>query len=108
MRGRESFGDCRRDLHCLAPGQRLLGEATPERLPFEELRDCERDASLCAEIVDGEQIRMRQRRQDLCFPFKARKRGGIHRESLRQDFDRDLTAEPCVARPVDVPHPTCT
>src|SRR5512143_60281 len=64
--GCKSFRDCRRDLHSLAPEQRLLGEATTERLPFEELRDCEHHTSLCAEVVDGKQIRMRKRRQDLC------------------------------------------
>ncbi len=57
-----------------------------------------------ADVVDGGDVRMVQRRGRAGFLLEARQPLGIRRELLRQDLDRDLAAEPRVAGQPDLAH----
>jgi hypothetical protein len=47
---------------------------------------------------------MIQRCEDLCFTLKPRQAIGIVGERPRQDFQRDVAAELCIPRALDLAH----
>ena len=57
------------------------------------------------EPVDATDIGMVQRGEDFRFTLKAREPIGVVRERLGQDLDRDVAAQPRIARPIDSPMP---
>ena len=60
--------------------------------------------AVLAEVVNGEDVRMRQRGDRLGLALEARERGRIGGQVRRQDLDRDLAIERRVARAVDLAH----
>src|SRR5205085_9581127 len=56
-------------------------------------------------IVNGEDIRMRERGHREGLALEAAQRLGVLRERRRQDLDRDVPLELRVASPVDLAHP---
>jgi hypothetical protein len=105
VRGRESAGDLQREVDRLARVERRPGEPRPQGLSLEELRDGVGDVALDAEIVDGEDVRMRQGGDRLGFPLEARARFRVAREMLWQDLDRDVAIQLRVAGAIDLSHP---
>jgi len=69
--GGEAFRDLARDPHDLARRGRPRVEQLPERLSFEELRDGVRDAVIVAEVVDREDVRVREPPDRLCLPLET-------------------------------------
>ena len=98
--------DLQRVVHGLLLGDRTCVELPAQRLAFQKLHDGVGDAVLVAEVVDGKDVRMRQRRDGLRFALEPRERVGIRGDGLGQDLDRDVPIELLVPRPVDLSHPT--
>ena len=105
VRRRETARDLERVLDRLAARDRTGGEAVAQRLAGEELRDRVDDAVVRAEVVDAEEIRVRERGDGLRLALEAREGGGVRREALGKDLDRDVAVEFRVARAVDLSHP---
>jgi hypothetical protein len=101
-------GDAEDDVHAvvngLAGGQGTLGQAPAKRVALEQLGDGVRDAALRPEIMNGEDVRMRERGNGLCLAFESREGGRILGKTLGQDFDGDVAVQLGIARAVDLPH----
>jgi len=54
------------------------------------------------ETVDGSNVWMLQRREDLRFTPKARKAFRIRCKGFRENLQRDITGEPRVMRTIDL------
>ncbi len=101
----ESEGDLPRDLERLALRKRAFLETLSKRLPLEQLHDCVGDAVGGADVVDRQDVRMREGGDRLRLPLEARERRGVAGDALGKDLDRDVPVEPRVPRPVDLAHP---
>ena len=88
----------------LAPGQPLAVEALPQRLPLQQLHHGEADPAVLPEVVDGEDVRVRQRGDRLGLALEARRGLGLVGQALGQDLDRHVASEARVPRPVDLAH----
>jgi hypothetical protein len=60
------------------------------------------------EVVNGEDVRMRERGDGLRLPLEPREGCGVRGERLGQDLDRDVAIQLRVARSVDLAHAACT
>ena len=70
--------------------------------PVDELEDERANAIRFFEAVDGRDVRMIQRSEDVCFTFEAGEAVGIGGEGLGQNFDCDVAIELRVARAIDL------
>jgi hypothetical protein len=104
VRGREPARDADRDLHRLAHGQRPLAQPIGERLAVEEFRDDEERVGVEADVEEGEDIRMRERRHRARLAFEAGPAIRVPGDVGRQHLQRDVPAQARVARPVYLPH----
>src|SRR5262249_40942667 len=86
--------------------ERARGEGAAERLALEELHDGVRDAALAPDVVEREDVRVRERGNRLRLALETRERLRILGHPLRQTLDGDVAAEPRVARAVDLAHPS--
>ena len=59
------------------------------------------------DAVDGGDVGMIQRGEDLGFALEARQPIGVVRERFGQDLDRDVAIQLRVARAIDLAHPAC-
>jgi len=57
-----------------------------------------------ADVVDGADVRVVQRGDRPCFTLKSLTRNLGAGQIPRQDLDRDLAFESCVARAIDLTH----
>ncbi len=105
VRAGQPVGDRRADLDGLSPRKRGGRKPISQRLPFEQLRHDEEDALVLSEIVDGQNVRMRQRGDGLGFALETRHRVGILGAVSRKDLDRHLAPESRVPSPVHLAHP---
>src|SRR5207253_11055817 len=91
-------------LHDALPIWRGL-DLIAERLPFEQFRDDEQRVVVLSEVVDGENVRMRERRDGARLALEPRHRfvvvGGVRAE----DFNGDLASEARIAGAIDLTHP---
>ena len=109
VRGGEAIRDLRPQSGAsLRIGSGAAIQARAQRLAFEQLHDGERDAVLLSELVDGEDVGMREGRDRLGFALEARPRRSVRGEPGWQNLDRDLPPEPGVGRPVHLAHPAGT
>ena len=58
-----------------------------------------------ADVVDGQDVRVVQRRRGARLLLEAAEPLGIGGERRREHLDRDLALEPRVARAIDLAHP---
>src|SRR5262249_39975950 len=79
-------------------------EATAQRLALEKLGHHERHAVVRREIVDREDVGMRERGDGARLPLEPFERRGVAGEIRGQDLDRHLAPEARIARPVDLAH----
>ena len=56
------------------------------------------------DVVDREDVRVIQRGGSAGFLIESRKASRVAGEGRRQHFDRDITSEPRVSRPIDFAH----
>jgi hypothetical protein len=104
VRGGETLRDLPCDVDRLAHRERTIGETFTQRLALEQLHHRVDGGALSAEIVNGEDMRVRQGRHRLGLTLEARQRGRIGSECGRQDLDRHVAIEFGVVRAVDLPH----
>ncbi len=101
--------EAERDLHAVLPrptrGQRARQERLAQRLALEELRDRVGHRPFVPEIMNREDVGMRQRRDRLRLAPEPRERVRILREALRQHLDRHGPLQPRIPRPIHLPHP---
>jgi hypothetical protein len=76
--------------------------ACPERLALEQFRDVVGRIVMRAKIVNGEDVRLIERRRGACFHLKPMKPIGVGGKDRREDFDRDIAAEARIAGAVDL------
>ena len=88
-RGRDVAADARGLRHREV---RVLVEDRAEAAAFEQLEHHERDVVL-APVVDGDDVRMVQRRRDLGFGAEAAQERGVLGERGVQDLDRDAAPQ---------------
>ncbi len=102
----ESVGDLEAVTQNQLGRKRASGEPRRERLAFEVLHDDVVGFALAADVVQGADVRVGDRRDRLRLPLEALAKLGVARESFRKDLDRDLAAESRVLRLVDLAHPS--
>jgi hypothetical protein len=71
---------------------------------LDELEDKREYAVTLFETVDGRDVRMVQRGEDLGLALKPPQALRIPRKRFRQEFQRDIALQPGVARAVDLAH----
>ena len=84
--------------------QRPAGEPRPQGLALQQLGHQIRRAVVAADVVHGEDGGVVERRDGARLGLEAAQAVGAGRQVRRQHLDRDLAAEPLVARAVDDPH----
>ena len=105
VRRRQAARDLQCEVERLADRQGRAADALPERLPFQQLGDGVGHAGFDADIVNRQDVRMRERGDRLGLALEAGERGGIGGQPLGQDLDRDIAIEARVAGAVDLTHP---
>ncbi len=101
VRGREARGDLRREVERAGDGERPRGDERGERPARDELEDEEGRARVERDVVDGDDVRVRERRGRPRLPreLPERFRGGAGSE---EELDRDAPAEPRVVGAPDL------
>lgn len=89
----ERVGDLHAQIADLTRRQRLGGDEMLERLPLQPLHDHEVPAVVGADVVDGADVRVVQRRGGARLALKALDRLRIGGQFLRKDLQRDTAAE---------------
>jgi hypothetical protein len=105
VRRRQAARHLGRVLDGLPLGQRPGREPSSQSLPFEELGDGERSAVLLAEVVDREDIRVREHSDGLRLALEAGEPARVPCEDLGQNLHGDGAIEAGVPGPVDLAHP---
>jgi hypothetical protein len=100
----EPIGDGESDLDGGAPRQRRALQTLAESFSLEELRDEKDDLRLFPEVVNVQDVRMREGRDRASFPFEPGERVRIAGKVIGQDLDGDFAAQPCVPGAIDLPH----
>ncbi len=93
-------------LSASAGGSAPRSSRAVERLALHELHDQERDAGLFADVVKRADVRMVERRDGAGLTIEALAELRIGGQRFGQDLDRDGAIETCVARAIDLAHPT--
>ena len=104
VRRGEPLRDLKRVLERFA--HRKVGgvQPLPQRLALQQLHHRIRDSPLLANVVNREDVRVRQGRDRLRFPFESGKRIGVLRQPVGKDFDRDVAGEARVPSAVHLSH----
>src|ERR1700685_545328 len=82
-------------------------QAVGQRFAFQVLHDEKIDAALRADIMQGADMRVIQRRNRLRLALHALSEIGSRGEMRRQTLDSHITSQPRVASAVDFPHSAC-
>ncbi len=101
----ERIGNLNGQLQQLRHGQRPGFEPGVQRLPFEQLHHQVAVPVVLADVVDGRDVRMVERRDRARLAFEPPQPVAVGREGGRQDLDRDAAPEPRIARTIDLAHP---
>src|ERR1035437_965740 len=107
MRRRKTFCHLQSDVERLAERKRSASNKLAQRLAFQKLHDDEGDSALLPDVMQGEDVWMREGGDGTGLALEAGKRLRIGRDGLGEDLDRDLAAQPRVACPVDLAHAAC-
>ena len=100
----ERLGDLLGDLERLVDGDRAAREALLEVLAFDQLEGQERLPVGLLEPVDGGDVRVVERGEQVRLALEAREPVFVPRQLGRQHLDRDLAAEVAVGRSIDLAH----
>ena len=104
MRGRQPIRDRDPDLRHFAPRQPDLLDPAPQGFPFEQLHGRKMNFLLAPEIVNRQDVGMRERGYRLRFAHEARQSDRILGHSLGKNLDGDDPVQPGVSRAVDFAH----
>jgi hypothetical protein len=101
----ERLGHAADDAADLGEAERAARHAVEERAARHVAHHDERLFLVLAVVVDGDDVGVFERSDDLGFALEARAELLVEGELARQDFDRDLPLHVRVAREVDDRHP---
>ena len=104
VRRLEPARDLKGMLDRLANSDRATIQPVPKRLPFEQLGYDERRFGMGADVVHGEDVRVVQRRRRAGFLLESMQAIDVGRKCRGKYFDRNITSESRIARPVDLTH----
>ena len=104
VRRRQPFGDLDAELDGRAQRQRGAVQAGAQALPFEQLRDDVRRPVVAADVVDGEDVGVVERRGGARFQLEAAQAIGVIGEGRGEDLDGHRAPELGVVRPVHFAH----
>ena len=102
----ETLGNLERVVYSLLLGDRTGVELPAQRLAFEKLHHGVGDPPLGTEVEDGQDVRMRERRDRFRLALEPSQRVDISCDRLREYLDCDVPVQLPVPRPVDLPHAT--
>ena len=97
VRGPQRARDRERDLDRLARGQRAAPEPVAQRLALEQLHGREHRAVRLAELVDRQDVRVREGGDGLGLALEAAERLRVVREVAREHLHGDVAVQPRVA-----------
>ena len=104
MRGGQRVGEGDRDLEELRQRHAAAGYQLVERAPLDQLHRQEPDAVGLLDRVDRDDVRVVERGNGARFALEAGEPSGSRANGGGQHFDRDVAAQPRVARAVDLAH----
>ena len=105
VRGRKPVGDLRPDLERFVGLERPTLEASPERLAVQELHHEVVGVPFAADVVEGADVRVVERRDRARFSLEPLAHLGVVGKMRREDFHRDVAPEARVLGAVDLAHP---
>ena len=108
VRGGQADGDLDADLDRLARRGRSSLEPLPQRLALEQLRHGIGRSLVHADVMNGEDVRVRERRDRLGFALEAGAAIRVLRNQRRKDLDGDVAIETGVAGAIHLAHPAFT
>ena len=101
-------GQALRHLHAqvdgLAPGEGAALHPLAQRLALQQLHDRVGQPLVVPEVVDGDDVRVGERRQRACLALEAGEGALVLGQARRQHLDRDLAMEARVAGAVHLAH----
>ena len=106
VRGGETVGHVRHQLDRVAPGQWAARQAGAQVLAFQQLDHRDRLAIDERELVNGHDVRVRNRGDRSCLVLEALPHLHIVGEMVGQHLERDVAAQPRVAGAIDLTHAT--
>ena len=106
MRFVERVGDLHTVSQRLVDAERTSSQTIRKRLALEILHDEERRTVLFAHVVQRADVWMIKLRNRAGFAVEALTELRIGSERAGENLDRDRAIEPCVARLVDLAHPS--
>jgi hypothetical protein len=104
----QSLDDLSGDRQCFAHRYGARREPIGERRALHELEDERRGSGAFFDTIDGRNVGMVQRREELRFAHEARAVIGCVQPRLLQDFDGDLSFQARITPAVDLSHSTGT
>ena len=105
MRRVETLADLPRNPCRVVERNRSSTKPFGERLTLNELQHEAAEAGYFVHAVDGGDVRVAERGEELCFLFESRQPLRIVVEGFRQDLDRHVAFENRVAGSIHIPHP---
>ena len=108
VRGFERLGNLLRNRKRLVERDGPLSDSVGERRALDELHHERRLTVAVLQTMNLRDVRMVQRREDMCLALKAGETVWIACKRARKDFQRDVSIELGVTRPVHFAHPADT
>ena len=105
VRGCETGGDLARVLDGFTLRKCTSLQPPPQCLALEQFRHRVRGAMVRAQVENREDVGMREGGHGLGLPLEPREAVRVAREEVGEDFDRNITIQLRVARPIDLAHP---
>ena len=105
VRRGQAVGNGGSDLHRLAPRQRSAFEPRAECLSVEQFHDRVDPLVGATNIVNGQDVGMRERRNRPSLTLEALARVGTCRRPVAHYLDRDIALEPRVVGSIHLAHP---
>ena len=106
VRSFKRVSDLFRDRQRLVHRNRPPHDLIRERWTFNEFHHKGAHALAVCKTMDVRDVRMVERRKQLCFATKAREAIGIVGEGGKQDLDRDIAVQCRIAGSIHFPHST--
>ena len=101
----EAVGGLRGDAEERLRRQRTVRENLPQRSALDELHRDELDAVRGTDVVDGDEVRVVQRRSRARLFLEALDPLGVRSDRRGQHLEGDVASEPCVTGAIDLAHP---
>ena len=105
VRGFERLGDLHGDGQCFIERYRAPRDTLGQILALDQFHHERGRGAGSLQSIDGGDVRMIQRRQDLGFALEAGQPFGVAGHLGRENLQRDLAFEVGIGRPVNLAHP---